>query len=164
MAHASPQPSRQRRSSPYPPPSSPPPESGSGAGTKLAVIGAVVLFLVGLAVGAVLWAGDEPPAPVAAAITPTESVTVTESATVTAEPTVTVTATRSPSGTPTPAPSPAPSGRPAQEADDRDDRRDDDERLRNADPGERCSPEGAQGVYRGRLYTCEGPGELRWRR
>jgi hypothetical protein len=138
--------------------------SRSGAGTKLAVIGAVVLFLVGLAVGAVLWAGHEPPVPVAAAITPTESVTVTESATVTAKPTVTVTATPSPSATTAPAPSPASSGGQAQEADRDGDRRDDDERLQEAKPGERCFPEGARGVYRGRLYTCEGPGELRWSR
>lgn len=31
-------------------------------------------------------------------------------------------------------------------------------------PGAFCSPEGDTGTYRGRTYTCKGPGRNRWRR
>ncbi|MGK5557261.1 hypothetical protein ACSNOI_37190 [Actinomadura kijaniata] len=33
-----------------------------------------------------------------------------------------------------------------------------------ARPGAFCSPAGATGTYRGRVYTCKGPGKPRWRR
>ncbi|ACY97350.1 hypothetical protein [Thermomonospora curvata] len=36
--------------------------------------------------------------------------------------------------------------------------------LRTVRPGAFCSPPGATGIYNGRIYTCKGPGQPRWRR
>ncbi|WP_157431823.1 hypothetical protein [Actinomadura hibisca] len=40
----------------------------------------------------------------------------------------------------------------------------DDNGGRSVRPGAFCSPPGATGTYRGRVYTCKGPGQARWRR
>ncbi len=151
------------RPSPYPPP------QRSHAAPKqhrkgIWLAGAAV-FLAGLILGALVLAGDPEPEPLAGLGTPTAPVTVTESVTVTASPVVTATATATATVTASPSPSRTPTPTPRER--DRDPwgtPGDDARRPRAVDPGDFCDQAGAIGIADGRLYTCKGPGPLRWRR